>query len=592
MSDKYAPRTWAPDERPTMPGGPSFPAHSNPRRAAYFLVGTLVTLTGGLGNALVSANLVNLQGTLGAYAYETNWLPAAYVMTNASMNLVLVKFRQQFGLRAFTEAFLVLYALVTFAHLFVNDIGSAIAVRAAHGMVGAALSTLGLYYTLQAFTKAWRPRGIVISTGISQLALPLAYLFSSSLLQIAEWRGLYVFELGLTLVTLGAVLWLKLPPGDRFKAFRPADFLTFILFAPGVALLTAALTFGRVLWWTEQRWIGVALAASIVLILAAICVERNRQNPLLNIRWLTNGSIVRLAIAMMLVRVVLSEQSVGAVGFLRLVGLNNDQLQVLFAVVLVATILGIVFAALAVRRADLLTPQIVALLIMAVGAYIDAQADNLTRPAQMMVSQGMLAFGGVLFLGPLLLTLMGSVIANPANLISFSVLFSLTQNMGGLLGSSLLGTFQVMREKYHSSLLAESLSSLDPLVAGRIQQGAAAYARVLADPAARSRQGAAALAASATREANILAYNDVFLLIAVLAVLLAVWIFGRGMWVKYIAPPTEAPGAAARPSPAAPLEMPRPTDSPLATPSGDRRGDTRPPQPVAPGEPMPQAANP
>ena len=48
-----------------------------------------------------------------------------------------------------------LYALVTFAHLFVNDLRSAIAVRAAHGMVGrGAKSTLGLYYTLQAFPAA------------------------------------------------------------------------------------------------------------------------------------------------------------------------------------------------------------------------------------------------------------------------------------------------------------------------------------------------------------------------------------------------------------------------------------------------------
>ena len=45
---------------------------------------------------------------------EMAWLPAAYVMTNVCMNLLLVKFRQQFGLRAFTEVFLVLYALVTF----------------------------------------------------------------------------------------------------------------------------------------------------------------------------------------------------------------------------------------------------------------------------------------------------------------------------------------------------------------------------------------------------------------------------------------------------------------------------------------------
>ena len=573
MSDTdYAPRQWHPDERPTMPGGPSFPRHSTPRRIAYFLIGTLVTITGGLGNALVTVNLVNLQGTLGTFTAETNWLPTAYVMTNVSMNLLLVKFRQQFGLRAFTEFFLVLYALVTFAHLFVNDLASAIAVRAAHGMVGAALSTLGLYYTLQAFKKEWRPRGIIISTGISQLAQPIAYIFSRSLLQFAEWRGLYLFELGLTLVTLGAVLWLKLPPGDRFKAFRPTDFLTFSLFAPGMALLCAALTFGRVLWWTEAPWVGVALAVAIVLLLAALCVEHNRDNPLLNIRWLTTGMIARLVLALVLVRVVLSEQSVGAVGFLRLVGLNNDEMQTLFVVILLSTIAGIVVSVLVTRPPHLMAPQVVALLIMALGAWIDSHATNATRPAQMYVSQGMLAFGGVMFLGPLLLTLLGSVIANPANLITFSVMFGLTQNLGGLAGSALLGTFQVMREKYHSSVLAEQLSSLDPVVAARIQQGGAAYARLLSDPSARTRQGISVLTQTAAREANILAYNDVFLLISVLATLLALWIFGRSLWLKYVAPP---------PAPPAPVPAPPdPTDSPIAVPSGDRRTAPRPPQPV------------
>lgn len=263
---KYAPREWAPNEKPMLPGSPSTPDHPTWLRFAYLLVGIVVTLTGGLGNALVSVNLVNLQGALGAYATETAWLPAAYVMTNVSMNLLLVKFRQQFGLRLFTEFFLVLYALVTFGHLFVHDLVSAIAVRAAHGMVGAALSTLGLYYTLQAFKKEWRLKGMIVALGVSQLALPIAYIFSSDLLQFAEWRGLYLFELGVTLFALGCVLMLKLPPSDRMKTFERLDFLTFSLFAPGMALLCAALTFGRLLWWFDTPWIGAALAGAIVQI--------------------------------------------------------------------------------------------------------------------------------------------------------------------------------------------------------------------------------------------------------------------------------------------------------------------------------------
>ena len=95
--DKYTPHTWEPHERPSLPGSPSTPWHPTHKRWLYALVGVLVAITGGLGNALVIANLQYLQGALGATTAEMAWLPAAYVMTNVCMNLLLVKFRQQFG---------------------------------------------------------------------------------------------------------------------------------------------------------------------------------------------------------------------------------------------------------------------------------------------------------------------------------------------------------------------------------------------------------------------------------------------------------------------------------------------------------------
>lgn len=135
QDNPYAPHDWAPHEKPALLGSPSTPLHSPAKRLAYGVVGLLVCLTGALGNAVVTANLQLLQGTFAAWSTEIAWLPAVYVMTNVSINLLLVKFRQQFGLRAFTEGFLVLYVLVTFFHLFVNDLSSAMMVRAAHGMV-------------------------------------------------------------------------------------------------------------------------------------------------------------------------------------------------------------------------------------------------------------------------------------------------------------------------------------------------------------------------------------------------------------------------------------------------------------------------
>ncbi|MYM34013.1 MFS transporter [Duganella sp. FT94W] len=514
--DVYAPQTWQPHERPSLPGSPSTPHHTFPKRLAFLVVGFIVAITGGLGNALVSVNLPYLQGSLGVYSTEIQWLPAAYVMANVCMNLLLVKFRQQYGLRLFTELFLVLYAAVTVAHLFVHGLGSAIAVRAAHGMSGAALTTLGLYYTLQAFPAQYRLKGAVLGIGFSQLAVPMARLFSSDLMEIGEWRGLYFFELGLALVSLACVLCLKLPPGDRIKVFEKMDFVTFGLFAPGVALLSAVLALGRAVWWLEAPWVGYALAGSIVLIAAALAIEHNRARPLINTRWLSNANMARLALSVLLIRVVQSEAS-GTVGFMQALGLNNDQMLALWWIVMFGAIAGMVVSALTISPTRGTAQLLFSLAVMALGAYMDSDATNLTRPEDMYLSQFLLGFGGAMFVGPTFISGFGAVIAAPNNLVSFSVMFSITQTLGSLLGSALTGTFQVWREKYHSSILVEHLTLLDPQVAARIQSG-----------------GLASLGGAATREANILAYNDVFLAITVLALVTMAWLLARWLWTECV----------------------------------------------------------
>ena len=96
--------------------------------------------------------------------------------------------------------------------------------------------------------------------------------------------------------------------------------------------------------------------------------------------------------------------------------------------------------------------------------------------------------------------------------------------LSGLCGSAFLGTFQVVREKYHSSQLVEHLTLLDPQVAGRIQASVAGYGQVITDPALRNALGVRALGAAATREANVLAYNDTYMAIAVVALLTIAWL--------------------------------------------------------------------
>jgi len=512
--------TFAPHERPAMPGSPGSPDHPTGRRIAYGAISILVGLTAGLGNALVSANTYTLQGALGLDPAEIAWLPTVYVMSNVSINLLLIKFRQQFGLRPFALLFVGLYVALTLAHLFVHDFWSAIVVRASSGMAAAALSSLDLYYMMQALPAKWRLKAVVIGIGVPQCATPLARLFSPELLAMSQWRTLYLFELGLALLSLAAVAAFRLPPTTRQRAFEPLDFVTFTLYAGAMALFSAVLGLGRIVWWTNAAWIGWSLIGAIPLLAAALWIEHHRVNPLLNTRWLASADIVRFAIVTLMARIVLAEQSFAAVGLLTTLGQNNDQLGPFFTIIFLASVAGVVLSAVTLDVERLAHPIMLAIGLVAIAAFADSHATSLTRAPQMYASQALIAFAATYFLGPALLFGMTRALQQGSgHIISFIALFGMINSIGGLAGTALLGSYQVIREKANSAALVQAIDPTDPIVMQRLQAGGAAVSRVVGDPALRSAEGGAILSQTTTGEANVLAFDDVFRLIAVLAAL-------------------------------------------------------------------------
>lgn len=487
---------------------------------SYGAVSLLLGVTQGLGANLVNNNLPWIQGSLGAYTSESAWLSIAYTATNATIALLAVKFRFQYGLRLFADIGLGLFIVVGLAHLLSNDLRSAVAVRAAAGVAASALSTLTLLYMVEAAPPERRVMGLALGVGWAQLALPLSRLVSSNLLDTGQWHGLYLAEIGLSIVCIAAVNLLRLTPVPRARMFQWRDFLTFFLFAPGIALLCVVLGQGRYVWWFDSPWLGWCLAWAIVLLVATAMVELHRDKPLIHLRWLTSADLLRLLVIILLFRIVLSEQGVGAFGLLQVLGMNNDQMAGLSWVMLAATLAGMVIVALTINPEHVSTPALIALLMVAFAAWLDSLSTSLTRPEQMYLSQGMMAFAGALFLPAALLAgFPRAMKMGQEYIVSFIVLFSTGQTLGALGGSAFLGTLMTIRERVHSAAIVDRLALTDPQVALRVKQLSAGYAGVLTDPALRTGEGAALLAQQATREATVLAYDDVFATVAVLAVM-------------------------------------------------------------------------
>lgn len=517
---------WSPEERPRFPGSPSTPWHPPHVRVAYFVVGMLVILTGGLGNGLVSANLQQLQGHLGLTQSEAAWLSGIYAMVNATANLVLYKCRQRFGIRHFAEFGIGAYALLCFFNLFAGDFRSELLLRAVAGFAAAPLSVLGMFYTMQAFPLRRLGNALCLALGLSQLASPLAAAISPSLLDGADWHVVYVFELGMALMTLAAIVVLKLPPSIRVLAFEPLDFLSFALLAPAVGLVGAVLVQGRYQWWPDNPWLAWALVAAIALFSLAFLIEHHRSRPLIMTRWLGSRDVMRFMMGAIGIRVLLAEQSYTAPTMMRALGMGPDQLQLLYAVISLGVVAGAIVAALLFGPSRILGMIGASVALILVASYLDHTATSQTRPADLYLSQGMIALASGMFLGPLLLMLVAKVVARGVDhMITFSVLFGISQGMGGLLGPAVVGTFQIAREQVYSADINANINPTDPVVAQRLALQQGIYGKVVVDPVLSRAQGVAQLAQTATREANVRAYNDAALLNSAIAILLLFWTF-------------------------------------------------------------------
>src|SRR3546814_4898618 len=90
-----------------------------------------------------------------------------------------------------------------------SDLRTELIVRGASGIVASGLSTLALFYIMQAMPTAARLGGMILGVGVSQVATPLARVISPVLLVHGNIQSLFIFELGLTLMCLGSVALLR-----------------------------------------------------------------------------------------------------------------------------------------------------------------------------------------------------------------------------------------------------------------------------------------------------------------------------------------------------------------------------------------------
>lgn len=502
MSTEYQ---FKPHEQPFMVGSPANPDHPARRKVLYLLIGIIIGLTAGFQNGLLVVNLNTIQGELGLTPVEGGWISVSYNMTNACITVLLYKIRQQFGMSLFSKIALFFLLLATSLQWLVSSglltvyIGNLLdpyylelIARGISGIAASAMTVLAIFYSLQGMPAAKRISGMILGFGLVQFGTPLSRIVSPYLAVEGDIESLFLFQFGLALLCFGLINLLELPPGKTDKVFEKLDILSFTFFAGGLAALCVFLVQGRITWWTTP-WLSYPLIIALIGISTALWIETHRKSPMLQVRWMRSRNIIAFMITGAVMRILLSEQSVGTAGLLTNLGYSNDQMVGFYGVVVAATLLALLISIWLTKATELRRPVIFAVALIALGAWVDTGASLNSTPEMFYMSQFFIAFAAVYFMGPMVFEGMLRAIANgPAYIISFSVIFSISQTIGGLVGAAIIQAFTTIRTQTHYADMMNSANLGDPAALPQIIQ-------------------------NVTRQATVAAYQDLFFVMAVMA---------------------------------------------------------------------------
>ena len=526
MSNEYQ---FKPHEQPFMVGSPATPDHPTRRKVFYLLIGIFIGITASFQNGLLVANLTQIQGEMGLTPVEGGWISVAYNMTNACITVLLYKIRQQFGMALFSKItlfsllaatslqWLVSSHLLDTSAIIIEPYYLEIIARGLSGMVASAMTVLAIFYCLQGMPTAKRISGLILGFGLVQFGIPLSRIISPYLAVDGQLETLFLFELGLTLICFALINILELPPGNTEKVFEKLDFLSFAFFASGLAALAVFLVQGRIQWWTTP-WLSYPLIIAVVTISIALWIETHRKNPMLQVRWMRSRNIIAFTITGAVMRILLSEQNVGAAGLLANLGYGNDQLITFYAVILAASVLALVISIFRTNAMDLRRPVIFAVALIAVGAWLDTDISLNSAPYMFYVSQFMIAFAAVYFMGPMVFEGMFRAIANgPAYIISFSVIFSISQTIGGLAGAAAIQAFTTIRTQIHYADMVSSFNLGDPALMAQVAGAGRMLSTQITDANQANVAAMGQVLQSIQRQATVAAYADLFFLMATIA---------------------------------------------------------------------------
>jgi len=483
----------------------------------------LATFMEVLDTSIANVALPHIAGSLSAGVDESTWVLTSYLVSNAIVLPLTGWFSRLFGRKRFYMACVVVFIVSSLLCGFAPSLPLLVFFRVLQGAGGGGLQPVSQAILVESFPREKQGMGMAVY-GMGVVVAPIiGPTLGGWLTDNYSWRWIFFINIPVGLLSLFLTAMLIFDPphlsgngnGNGSSKRVHIDYIGLGLLSVGLGFLQVVLDKGQRDDWFGSHFIVWCTAACAAGLIGSIFWELRQKEPMVELHLFKDRNFATATLLMFALGVVLYGSTVLLPVMLQtLVGYTAQLSGLVLSPGAIVTLVTLPLVGWLLARYQARWLVIFGLVFLAFGTMkltsLSLAAGFWTFVLLWMISRGALAF---LFV-PINVTAFSFVPKERMN--SATGLINLARNIGGSVGISLVMTLQARLAQKHQTDLVSHLTPLNPNYLQALH-GAAAIARTHgSDVASAAQQAQGMLYGELLRQANMLAFIDVFWILGVI----------------------------------------------------------------------------
>ncbi len=496
--------------------------HINPWIIAIAVM--LSTFMEVLDTTVVNVSLPHIAGSLSATVEEATWTLTSYLVANAIILPLTGWLSNFFGRKRMLMFSVTGFTISSFCCGLAPSLPFLVFFRVIQGACGGGLQPISQAILLESFPPEDRGKAMGF-WGLGIVVAPmLGPVLGGWLTDSYSWRWVFYINIPIGIISIIMTSLFIFDPSYIKRASEKIDYWGIGMLAVGIATLQIVLDKGQEKDWFGTSWITVLTVISAVVLLVFLIYELHVQHPVVNLRVFTNRTYSTGVFLMALLGVGLYGTTVLIPLILQtLLGYPAIQAGIAMAPRGLGSFIAMPVAGIIMAKID---PRKMLTVGLIVCGYTLWQISRLSLDAgfwdffwpQLIMGLSL----GLIFVP---LTTISMAPIRKENMGNATSLFNLVRNLGGSIGISAVSTMQTRFQQRNINQLGSHVTPYSASARNMMNSMQGMFQSTGSDAVTAAHQARAAMFGMIERQASMLAYNSIFLILAGLFVLMLPFIF-------------------------------------------------------------------